>query len=155
MWISGIMINILNLVIIFLINLFFLIRRSGNNFTNLCGEKERKKRKHEFFGYSPNDLLKISITIYEEEIELMRDYFKTIVGENFQKQYDAMQFLITCKIPSHLPEYAEKYEIKPSKYFAKDPDSKQYNIPIGLGLFAKKDLSDPDLGIVNFIYYFL
>ena len=111
--------------------------------------------KHKFFGYSQNDLIMISITIYQEEIDLIREYFKTVVGENIQQQYDAIQFLITCKLPSHLPDYSEKYEIKPSKYFAKDPDSKQYNIPIGLGLFAKKDLSDRDLGIVNFIYYFL
>jgi hypothetical protein len=169
----------------FLINLYFLFRRSFNNTPNLFGKKERKDNskqtvkppsdhavflyncffrpkswkypdysKHKIFGYSHNDMIMIAINIYQEEIDLIREHFKTVVGENIQQQYDAIQFLITCKLPSHLPDYSEKYEIKPSKYFAKDPDSKQYNIPIGLGLFAKKDLSDLDLGIVNFIYFF-
>lgn len=95
--------------------------------------KHPDKSKHKFFGYSPNDLIMISITINQEEIDLIREYFKIVVGENIQQQYDAIQFLITCKLPRHLQDYSEKYEIKPSKYFSQDPDSKQYNIPIGLG----------------------
>jgi hypothetical protein len=65
--------------------------------------------KHKFFGYSQNDLIMISITIYQEEIDLIREYFKTVVGENIQQQYDAIQFLITCKLPSHLPDYGKEF----------------------------------------------
>ena len=116
--------------------------------------KDDRQAKIKFFGYSPQDLMMVSMTIKQKEIDLIRESFNKVGGIQLQEKYDAIRYLITCEIPSHLSDYIEKFEIKPSKLKAKDPDSGEYTIPIGLGLFAKKDLTDLDLGIVNYIPYF-